>query len=157
MQVGFPRDSATKRHQIQAPTIFLYSRKCVTPPRFGIFPVRCDAHPARKTPRPRLAHTRRDRDRVVSGGKRAGDPETDIDEPAVGVDPVAKRGAEDVRIEVPGPAAENTATAIAASPSRAVGRRSAIAVVVTILRPIVVARLRCACIGRTPQRPRSWM
>ena len=72
----------------------------------------------------RLARTRRHRDGVGSGGKRPGDPETQVVVPVDGGVPDAVRRAEADWTVVPGTAADDAGAAIAARPWRAVGRRS---------------------------------
>ena len=81
-------------------------------------------------------------------GKRPGAPKPEEVEPVVCVCPVAVRGAEAVWVVVPGTAADDAATAIAADPWRAVGRRALVALVPAILRPLPDVAFRMA--------PRSW-
>ena len=69
------------------------------------------------------------------GNKCPANPEAEVAAPVIGGDPEAGRRAEAVRSAAVGPAADDTAPAIATGPGRAVGRCPVVAVLVTVLHP----------------------
>jgi hypothetical protein len=80
--------------------------------------------------------TRRDRDRARSVGKRPPDPETQVAAPGDGGVPVAVGRTEELRIDVPGTAADDTGLAIASCPRRAIRGRPNVVSVIAILHPL---------------------